>query len=167
MAIDATVGGASANSYLTIVAADAFAASDLGTNAKAWLAATTDEKEAALLRATFEIDSNIGRVVNPGSTTQALLFPRAEDLLADGVTWFLPIRLQRAAYLQAAYVLQNATVLDQAASFRARGLSNFSNPDGTGGQLSDDPGFGLLHPRAQALLEPLAEGSVIGIIIPT
>ena len=163
--LDATVAGASANSYLTVEAADAIASTDLGLNAKEWLAATLDVKEAALLRATEEVDAEIGRVVDPGTGTQALLFPRSVDYV--GASWVLPSRLQRATYLQAAYLLKNATVLDQAASFRARGLSNFSNPDGTSGQVSDDPSFGALHPRAKALLGEFTEGSVVGIIIPT
>lgn len=167
MPLDASVGGSAATSYLTVAAADLLASSDLGRDAKTWLAATTDEKVAALIRATDEIDSEIGRVVNPATATQALLFPRADDLALDGVTRILPIRLQRAVYLQAAFLLRNANVLDDAASFRARGLTNFSNPDGTSGQVADDPGFGRLHPRARALLTEFAEGSVIGIIVPT
>ena len=62
MAIDATIAGASANSYLTVAAADALAASELGRDMKAWTAATTDEKEAALVRATEEVDAEVGRV---------------------------------------------------------------------------------------------------------
>jgi hypothetical protein len=167
MVLDATVAGASANSYLTIAAADALATSDLGRDAETWLAATTDQKEAALLRATDEIDGDVGRVVTRATTGQLLLFPRYEDRAADGTTLILPGRLLRATYLQAAFLLRNAKLLDDAASFRARGLTNFSNPDGTGGQVADDPSFGTMHPRAKALLTEFAEGSVVGIIIPT
>lgn len=165
MAIDATVAGASANSYLTIAAADALASSELGRDMKAWAAATTDEKEAALIRATDEIDADIGRVAYPATTTQALLFPRRTDVVSS--SYVLPTRLQRAVILQAAFLLRNADTLDDAVAFRARGLSNFSNPDGTSGQVADDPSFGRMHPRAKALLTEFAEGSVIGIIVPT
>lgn len=166
MPLDATVGGASANSYLTVAAADSLAASDIGANAQEWAAAPTDEKEAALIRASDEIDSHVGRVVSPFSATQALLFPRVEDVDAVGVA-FLPARLRKAVYLQAAYLLKNATIIDQAAARRARGLVNFANPDGTSGQLATDPGFGHLHPRVEALVGPLTEGAVSAVIIPT
>lgn len=165
MAIDATVAGASANSYLTVADADVLAASELGRDMRAWASATVEEKEAALIRATDEIDADVGRVAYPATTTQALLFPRRFDVEASA--YFIPARLQRATILQAAFLLRNADVLDDAVAFRARGLSNFSNPDGTSGQLADDPGYGRMHPRAKALLTEFAEGSVIGIIVPT
>jgi hypothetical protein len=168
MAIDATVGGASANSYLTVAAADLLAASELGRDMKAWVAATVDEKEAALLRATEEVDAEVGRVAYPATTTQALLFPRRDDYVQATGIYYVPGRLQRATILQAAFLLRNADLLDDAVSFRARGLQNFSNPDGTSGQLADDASFGRMHPRAQALLTSFAaEGAVIATIIPT
>ena len=165
MAIDATVAGASANSYLTVAAADLLAASELGRDMKAWSAATVEEKEAALVRATEEVDAEVGRVVYPATATQSLLFPRRTDYV--GSIYFIPARLARATILQAAFLLRNADLLDDAVSFRARGLSNFSNPDGTSGQLADDPSFGRLHPRARSLLVEFAEGSVVATIIPT
>lgn len=167
MAIDATIAGASANSYLTVAAADTLAASDLGLNAKEWLTATVDTKEAALIRASEEVDDVVGHVAYPATAAQALLFPRAEDLALDGVTWIIPVRLLRAVYLQAAFLVKNAELLDHAAARRARGLSNFSNPDGTSGQVSDDPSFGAVHPRVMRLLEEFSQGAVVGIIIPT
>lgn len=165
--LDATVAGASANSYLTVAEADSLAASDLGSFAEGWRAATADTKEAALIRATDEIDGEVGRVVYRATREQALLFPRVEDLALDGQTRILPTRLQRAVYLQAAYLVKNAELLDQAASFRARGLSNFANPDGTSGQVASDPGFGAIHPRVRSLLAEFEQGATIGIIIPT
>jgi hypothetical protein len=47
--IDATVGGAAANSYLTIAAADAIVETVPGTTA--WATATTDQKTRALITA--------------------------------------------------------------------------------------------------------------------
>lgn len=166
MAIDATVAGASANSYLTVAEADAFANSDLGASARDWLSATDDTKEAALIRATEEVDAEIGRVIASAVTGQALLFPRTVDRTAAGVL-ALPVRLKRATYLQAAYLVKNADAIDLAAGVRARGLSNFSNPDGVSGQVADDPSFGALHPRAKALLGEFTEGAVSVVIIPT
>lgn len=164
--IDATPGGASANSYLTVAEADTFAQSDLGLMAREWLSATDDTKEAALIRATDEVDEEVGRVVASSTRTQALLFPRYVDR-TDAGSFYLPPRLKRATYLQAAFLLKAADTLDGAAQMRARGLSNFANPDGVSGQLSGDASFGRMHPRVRVLLGEFTEGSVIGIIIPT
>ena len=166
MALDATVGGASANSYATIAEGDAYAASDLGRNRDAWTQATIAEKEAALIRATDEIDTAVGRVVASYSETQALLFPRYTDLIYGTQTPELPNRLAKATWYQAAFLLRNATVLDDAASFRARGLANFANPDGTSGALADAD-VGLMHPYTASVVVDYSGGSIIGTIITT
>lgn len=165
MVLDATVAGASANSYLTVAAADAFAASDLGRNRDAWTTATADDKEAALIRATQEIDDEVGRVTAPLTETQVLLFPRLVDQVSGA--GFIPTRVGRAVYLQAAHLLRNSKVLDDAAAFRARGLSSFANPDGTGGTLADDENYGRLAPGVRRLLGEFTEGAVIATIVTT
>jgi hypothetical protein len=167
MVLDATVGGPSANSYLDVAAADAFASTDLGRNAKEWLAATDEDKEAALIRASEEIDATIGRVESFFASDQALLFPRSFDLEADGTTPKLPKTLEKATYLQAAYLLRDANLLDDAASRRARGLVNFSNPDGTSGQVATDATWGTLHPRVDRMIEEFTSGAVVATIVTT
>jgi hypothetical protein len=164
MALDATVAGSAANSYLTVAEADSLAAEDIGMHAREWVAANVETKEAALIRATDEIDSTIVRTI-PYATDQALLFPRSTD--QDGSAPYLPARLKRATYLQASYLVKNADLLDQAAMRRARGLVNFSNPDGTGGQIADSATFGRLHPRVEVMLDEFTAGSVVATIIPT
>lgn len=164
MPLDATVAGAAADSYLTVAAADAFAESDFGPNAEKWRTATTEDKEGALRRATRDIDVTIGRVIAAYSSEQALLFPRSVDLIAGTSDPMLPPRIKLATYLQASYLLRNAKVLDDAASFRARGLANFSNPDGTGGQVAER-GFGRLHPDVEVITSEFSEGSVVGTIV--
>lgn len=166
MAIDTTIGGASADSYLSVAEADAYAAADLGRNATAWAEAQTDTKERALKRATRDLSRIAGYTGARWSFDQALVFPRSIDL--DPVTGLpvLPVPLKNATAEQAMYVIRNANVIDDAASRRARGLSNFTEPD-VGGQLADDPDFGAISPRAIELLQPLAERSVIGWISTT
>jgi len=73
--IDATVGGASANSYLTISAADDIAATMLGT--LAWTSATTDERTRALITATRGLDT-LDWIGDRATTTQALDWPRSD-----------------------------------------------------------------------------------------
>lgn len=81
MAIDSTVGGAAANSYVTVQEADAYFATR--THADAWTGATSDLKERALITAVYRLDQEswAGR---RASQNQALAWPRygAED--ADG-----------------------------------------------------------------------------------
>lgn len=74
--IDATVGGANANSYLTLAAAqaivDGFVQDD---DVTAWASATTDQKNRALFTATQRLDRE--RFLGARSTdTQALQWPR-------------------------------------------------------------------------------------------
>ena len=74
--IDATVGGANANSYLTLAAAqaivDGFIQDD---DVIAWASATTDQKNRALFTATQRLDRE--RFLGARSTdTQALQWPR-------------------------------------------------------------------------------------------
>jgi hypothetical protein len=168
--LDATVAGAASNSYLTVADAHSFADADLGKNAKAWTEATADEQEAALQRATEEIDVYVGRVASPFDVTapvQKLLFPRSIDV--DPVTSlpYIPARVRRATYLQAAFLLVNADMIDEAASRRARGLVNFSNPDGTGGQIATDAEFGTLHPKVVGYLGEVIGDAVIADIVTT
>jgi hypothetical protein len=73
-AVDATVGGASANSYVTIAEADAYLVARL--NAGAWETdATADEKIRAVIEATRELD-RLSWQGRRASTTQALAWPR-------------------------------------------------------------------------------------------
>lgn len=182
MTVDTTVAGADSNSYLDVAGADALAASELGGNAKAWRAATIEDKEAALIRATAEIDEFVGAppravVAGPPYTRrpfvasglapyapdQGLTFPRAYDLDPTDEP-IIPARIARATFLQAAYLIVNADLIDEAGSRRARGLTSFSNPDATGGTISDKRDFGRLHPRVEALLGDVAGGAVVGWI---
>lgn len=165
MPLDVTVGGAAANSYLSVAEGDGFAASDLGRFAKAWRDATIEQKEAALRRAANEVDTYVG--VRPDEAyyfgVQALVFPRAVDVDLLGVPT-IPVRVKRAAYLQAAYLLGAADQIDDATLRRAKGFTSYANPDGTGGTLSESRNFGKLHPDVEALLGGFDEGAVTGWI---
>jgi hypothetical protein len=73
--ITATAGSSSANSYLTVAAADALANDYLGT--LAWSSATTDNKGRALIMSTRYLDQ-LSWVGTRASTTQALAWPRTD-----------------------------------------------------------------------------------------
>ena len=167
MALDDTVAGAASNSYLSVVSADAIADTYLlGKSAKTWDEATDEMKESALRRATIDIDVYVGQTI-PYSTTQALRFPRVVDIDAVTSVPKLPYRLDYATFLQALHLLRNADLLDDAQSYRARGLSSFANPDGTGGSVERDANVGRLDPAVIAVLQPYSQGAVIATIVTT
>jgi hypothetical protein len=164
MALDVTPGGSASDSYLSLADALSFANADLGLYAEGWLAADDPTREKALRRATRDIDRYIGSTVDPYSTTQALAFPRWEDVDDTGSP-LIPKRLEEATYQQAAYVLANAEVIDNAATRRARALSSFTEPN-VSGTLADGATFGKLAPEVEALLtgEGFEGGAIVGFI---
>jgi len=81
MAIDATVGGASSNSYATLAEADAYFAA--GLRADTWDSYAPNKKEAALLEAAADLDLEI-YLGSKTDTDQALKFPRASIRDVDG-----------------------------------------------------------------------------------
>lgn len=128
MTFDATVAGSTANSYLSTAAADALAAGDAGPGAAAWLATDVPSQQKVLQRATREVNaylrsSGIARY----SATQALLYPRAVDVLSN--TPFIPTPVQFATYAQAKFLNVNAAVLDAAQARKARGIDSGSEPN--------------------------------------
>jgi hypothetical protein len=80
--IDATAGGASANSFLTLAAATTYLEGRL--NSSAWTSATTDETNRALVEATRTL-SPLGWQGNRTSSTQALSWPRFGAVDPDAV----------------------------------------------------------------------------------
>lgn len=84
MALDATVGGTSANSYLTRAAADSYFADRLYSSN--WTGASDADKDLALVTATRRIDQENFRGAKV-TTTQALKWPRYDTYDADGITY--------------------------------------------------------------------------------
>lgn len=160
MTIDATVAGATADSYLTVADADALAAARIGPDYDAWIAATDPNKERALVSATEAVDHYRSVPSVPYSTAQALIFPRETDLDADDE----PVIVQRvrlATLEQAIYMLVNAELLADSAKRRARGLFSFSDDDGSGSQAVD-PTWGLMAPKAVSYLSALGPSGTSG-----
>ena len=100
--VDATVGGAAANSYLSVADAGTLLNNRLGIDA--WTAASTDDKGRALIMATMEIDS-LPLSGFKMSSTQALMFPRTTQVEA---TDQIPVQIQRACAAQALWALQHS-----------------------------------------------------------
>ena len=109
MALDATVGGASSDSYLSLTDAEAIAAGTLHTDD--WDAADDDDKEAALATATRLLDWMIYWCGAVASRTQALAWPRtgmADPLRSDATvpSDILPAQLLQATFAYARAILQ-------------------------------------------------------------
>lgn len=127
MAIDATVGGASSNSYVTLSAADTYFADREPSTA--WDNATAADKEDALLTATKRLEQEPfrGTPVNPltgtsSGTTQALWFPAHEVTNRAGWTYLstvIPEGIKRAQ-LEIAY-----SILDGQIKLVDTGLEQF------------------------------------------
>jgi hypothetical protein len=129
VALDATVAGASADSYLTVDEADAFARTLDAITGAEWLEATLDDKERTLRAATLDVSETRAPAF---SVAQALLYPRAIDAAGDPAVPFLPQSLKRATYYQAVYLLTNAEQLAANETRRARGMASFQDDDGSG-----------------------------------
>jgi phage gp36-like protein len=163
MTLDATIAGATANSYLTVAAADSYAGDDLGPEAAAWLAAVTADKEKALKRATREIDGYLRSGWVRYSAAQALLFPRAIDYSGTPAAAYLPSNVKLACYEQATYVLRNAKVLDNARTRRARDVQSASEPNISFAERASTTRSGAASPDVDAaMLSDAALGYIEG-----
>lgn len=108
MALDATVGGAEANSYATNSDADDYFADRL--HATAWTDASESDQDAALIMATRGIDALCYRGT-AGSSTQALQFPRTGLKLPTGYSTTadaIPRLIKEATYEYALVLLNSA-----------------------------------------------------------
>lgn len=96
MAFDATSGGASANSFVSVAEADTYFS--YHRFASLWTEAETPDKEKALVMATRRLDTEnyFGQKV---TTTQALKWPRYDVFDEDGIavpTTAIPQRIKDA-----------------------------------------------------------------------
>jgi len=105
--IDATVSGVSANSYVTLAAADAYF--ETVPDSSSWSDKTSDQRNRALISATRWIDA-LSFYGDRCTTTQALKWPR-EDFEVDGielVCTLIPTEIKVATY-ELARALANDT----------------------------------------------------------
>jgi hypothetical protein len=126
--ITATVGSASANSYLSIAAADTLAETMLGT--LAWTSATTDQKTRALITATRGLDT-LTWIGDRTTTTQALDWPRT-DASCDGIDYpddELPEQIQYATFDLANALLATPTLLQTPSTSASALVPGIPNKD--------------------------------------
>lgn len=175
MAIDATVGSASANSYVTLAEAEAYFADRLRVDA--WTGASSADKEKALLTACRHIEACRIRVhrrpygypgeppdmmgrpydpLAPSNPDQALSFPRKKDKDNDG-NFAIPRRVKDAQCEEALALLARGAEQERRRALQAAGVTSFS-VDG----LSESYGSpGAAHPlesaEARTLLAPFID----------
>jgi hypothetical protein len=97
MSLDATVSGTSADSYATIVTADAYHANHL--YGSVWTAASTDSKERGLKMATRLLDERVTWVGSKNTDAQALRWPRDSVEDNDGysvLSTIIPTKISNA-----------------------------------------------------------------------
>ncbi|MBT4081900.1 MAG: hypothetical protein HOE82_14930 [Gammaproteobacteria bacterium] len=82
MSLDATIGGASSDSYITVAASDTYHSNHL--YATAWTGASTDDKEKALKMATRILDERLSWIGDKHTEAQALRWPRSSVRDKDG-----------------------------------------------------------------------------------
>ena len=110
MAIDATVGGANANSYGTEAEADAYFEGRL--NSDAYVNATTETQERALRTATSFLDARVNWIgeIDDQETPQALAWPRVyeeTDTQIEVLGEVIPGDLKTAQFELALYLLNS------------------------------------------------------------
>jgi len=82
MALDATIGGASSDSYISVADADTYHGTNL--NVTDWTGAIAANKEKALKMATRLLDERIDWVGSKNTDAQALRWPRGLVTTPDG-----------------------------------------------------------------------------------
>ena len=108
----ATAGSSSANSYLSVAAADDLADDYLGTLAWTAAATTTDDKSRALIMATRYLDQ-LEWLGSRASTTQALAWPRSGAACGE---WSfeddeIPVPIKQGCFDLAEALLASPTLL--------------------------------------------------------
>ena len=97
MALDASIGGTSSDSYVTIAVADAYHATHLYSSV--WTAASTDNKERSLKMATRLLDERMTWNGSKHTDEQSLRWPRGFVTDYDGYsieTTEIPVAIQNA-----------------------------------------------------------------------
>ena len=147
MSLDATVGGAIANSYITQAAATTYFTDRLYSSG--WTAASSGDKDAALITATHRIDQELF-LGTKTSSTQALKWPRylvpiPGEYYTYGLSYFasdaIPQPIKDAVCELALFLLANdllkPTGLENFKSLTVGPISMVMNQPVSAGQLPD------------------------------
>ena len=145
-------GKADANSYASVVDGDAY--HDGHLYATAWTAATTENKEKALVFATRLVDAEFRFKGVKASTTQALQWPRAECRDPDGEEDLASDAVPSAVVQATCEMARELLVKDRTAAYAGEGLKYLNvGSTQTGYDKTDTPP--VITRVAQAMLAKL------------
>ena len=114
MALDATVGGLSSNSYVTVVEADAYFSNRLHGTSK-WDALTPEVKESSLITTTNILDWHVTFKGHKNDDEQALQWPRSSAIRPNGTgiaTDAIPSEVKQAIYEVALFSIDEDRVAE-------------------------------------------------------
>lgn len=167
-ALDATVGGPLANSYITIAQANNYMEERLYT--EAWYAPAAN-REAALITATRLIEEQMLWLGERATTTQALDWPRSGLTYANGVPidpLSIPVQVQRATAYYALALLQDTsqtTTTVAAGTVKRQQIGDtsveFFDPGAARQQVTTSP-WTTMPAEMRQMLRPF--GSVLGLL---
>jgi hypothetical protein len=157
MALTATVGGSTSNSYVTRAEANAYF--QLGTHPKSltWFDLADEAKDEYLILATTQIDAlpingaKYDTAMTSGVPDQSLKFPRAQDY--DDSTEYIPDPVKRATYEQAIWLALGSGD-SKREQLQAQGVKSVSIADvsETYGDVSYRSPFSQLGPMAKNII---------------
>lgn len=158
MALVATVGASTSNSYVTRLEADAYFQLGMHPNALKWHDQKYEAKDAYLIQATRMIDAcpisgaKYDTDMTSGVPDQSLKFPRAQDY--DDSTEYIPVDIKTATYEQAIWLVSMG-ISDTREQLQAQGVTSASIGDVSetysGAPASSNP-VHRLAPGARAIL---------------
>ncbi len=162
LVIVATAGSHTANSYCTLAEAEATVLGML--NIAAWTAATTAEKNSALVQATRHIDqiTFIGYKYyyleeDDQDEYQALEFPRLDNIDDEGAL-FIPQRVKDACAIQAVCELRRDAAKQAANDIRDSGVTSYSS--GYYSETLDGKVASIVSAETKALLRPWIKNTI-------
>jgi len=162
MALDATPGSASANSYVTLTEAEAYFADRLRVDA--WTSASAADKEKALLTACRHLERH--RYWDGGGPAftdphQRLAFPRKRDTNAAG-DYIIPQPVKDAQCEEALALLGRGAEQERRRALQAAGVTSFSVEGLSESYAPGLVGQVLESAEARSLLAPyICKGGVI------
>lgn len=137
MALDATIGGVSANSYIDEADAELYFANVI--NSDAWDAATAPNRKAALITASRLLDQNVNYFGFIAADTQALRWPRTSAFTQDGVEYsdaIIPEKLKNIVCDLALTILDNGGYTGATNQFKQLNIGSllfkYKEPGGDG-----------------------------------
>ena len=134
MALDATVAGKNANSYVTRAVADTFFTAGMHPKSGTWSTLTANQKDEYLIAATEHIDmqrlqgvKNDPAIDTDGLPKQRLHFPRPQD--DESGTKYIPLAVKEATYMQAIFLATRGSGHDTRENLQSDGVSSVSIGD--------------------------------------